>query len=60
MDANQVNQVITQIGLSAVFLFMLWKLWVRHMQMTDKFIAALMDEIAAQRGVKAVEKQEGS
>lgn len=58
MDANQISQIITQLGLSAVFLFMLYKLWQRHMAMTDKIIAILLDDIAYLRAQESGEQTE--
>lgn len=45
MQADQIGQLITQLGLSAIFLFMLYKLWQRHMQMTDTIIGILREEL---------------
>lgn len=58
MNNDQIGQLITQLGLSAVFLFMLWKLWTRHMQMTDRIIAILEKELDAARAAKAEDKPE--
>lgn len=58
MTPDQLSGILTQLGLSAVFLFMLWKLWQRHMAMTDAFIAALKEDVKAERernGVKVLE-----
>lgn len=54
MTPDQVGQMLTQLGLSAVFLFMLYKLWQRHMYMTDTIIAVLREELKAEREKKAV------
>ena len=59
MSPDQVGQLLTQLGLSAVFLFMLWKLWQRHMQMTDLFVSTLIAELKIAQGVKAEGKAEG-
>lgn len=45
MQPDQIGQLITQLGLSAIFLFMLYKLWQRHMQMTDTIISILREEL---------------
>lgn len=54
---DQLSGMLTQLGLSAVFLFMLYKLWQRHMFMTDTIIAILREQLKAEReektGVKA-------
>lgn len=58
MSPEQLSQTITQLGLSAIFLFMLFKLWQRHTQMTDRMIDILLSEIKAERGENA-EKLDG-
>lgn len=58
MTPEQINQVVNQLGLSAVFLVMLWKLWNRHTQMTDRTIQILLDELKAARADKGVEAEE--
>lgn len=57
MTPDQLSGTLTQLGLSAVFLFMLYKLWQRHMFMTDKMIDILLDEVKASRE-RAGEKSE--
>lgn len=49
MSPEQLSGILTQLGLSAVFLFMLWKLWQRHMAMTDTIIAILREDVKAER-----------
>lgn len=49
MTSDQLSGALTQLGLSAVFLFMLYKLWQRHMYMTDTIIAVLREELKAER-----------
>ena len=49
MSPEQWSNAVTQLGLSAVFLFMLWKLWQRHMSMTDTIIAILREDVKAER-----------
>lgn len=57
MSPEQISQLVNQLGLSAIFLFMLFKLWNRHMQMTDKIIAILLAELEAERGGKEKEAE---
>lgn len=52
MTPDQLSGMLTQLGLSAVFLFMLYKLWVRHMFMTDTIIAILREQLKAEREEK--------
>lgn len=60
MSPDNISQLITQLGLSAIFLFMLYKLWQRHMYMTDTILAILQAELKAERercgGAKAEAK----
>lgn len=49
MTPEQISQSLTQLGLSAIFLFMLAKLWQRHMFMTDTIISILREELKAER-----------
>jgi len=58
MTPEQITQMLNQLGLSAVFLVMLWKLWNRHMQMTDKIIGILLDELKAERSRTGIEVEE--
>lgn len=58
MTPDQWTQTLTQLGLSVIFLFMLSKLWARHMQMTDTIIAILREELKAEREEKAAGKSE--
>lgn len=55
MQADQIGQLITQLGLSAIFLFMLYKLWQRHMQMTDTIISILREELKIAQEQRASE-----
>jgi len=45
MTPEQLSGMLTQLGLSAIFLFMLYKLWQRHMYMTDTVITILREEL---------------
>lgn len=58
MSPEQLSSALTQLGLSAVFLFMLYKLWQRHMYMTDTIIAILREELKAEREERTAEKSE--
>lgn len=59
MSPEQWSGVLTQLGLSAVFLFMLWKLWQRHMAMTDTIIAILREDVKAERERGSKKEAEG-
>jgi len=59
MSPEQWSGVLTQLGLSAVFLFMLWKLWQRHMSMTDTIIAILREDVKAERERNDKKEPEG-
>lgn len=58
MSADQIAQTLTQLGLSVIFLYMLSKLWTRHMQMTDIIITVLREELQAERERKGVGQAE--
>lgn len=58
MSPEQLSSALTQLGLSAVFLFMLYKLWQRHMYMTDMIITVLREELKAEREEKLAGKLE--
>lgn len=48
----ELTQILGQVGLSAVFLYMLFKLWDRYMKLQDWLMARLEEELDATRPKK--------